>query len=668
MNRRYLLAPVLLVFVFTFFRYQGCGHHDNPEPSLEAFESCDALEQFIEDTASTQLTYTETNVPDEPTLLFLLFGCADSSMVAMDEGGDGFSGSIGGGGENDHSSTNLQEFDVDEADFVKNDGDYIYVVNGDELVIVDAWPADEMAEVARQEIEGYVVSMYYHGDIVVALSYLASGGVPLSGHELGISGDVTKTTIIDIADRENPVVHREIYTEGRLVTSRRIGDQLTVITHRDFTRELDLVGTDVQIASAIHARTLDDWMSHTSVVTRDGEGWDLEEDRSCGCEAVYRPAKETGLGMYTVLATDITDMNSEVVGTSVVSGEADVYVSPENLYLSVAEPTAGAFSVEASLHGTRLHKFELGEGSEAPIYRASGKVPGTVLNSWSMDEARDTFRIATTREDSETGMDKNGVYILEQADDRLEIIGEIDNLIDDEEIYAVRWFDDVGYVVTFPSIEMEMVYDPLFTIDLADQTNPIVRGELEITGYSRYLHPLGDDHLIAIGEEVEPSTNWITGLSVSLFDVSDLDAPTLQERHNIETGENASEALRDHHAFQYYTPHDMLAIPVTVTNDWGEIVQYAGLHLYRVTAEQGILLEGAIDSSELVDPSINGTNTTLCAQVRRAVFIENAVYAVSSGGIIAAPVEQPELTLATVAFPDHGNCDEPWLEWEGTLE
>jgi Beta propeller domain len=337
----------------------------------------------------------------------------------------------------------------------------------------------------------------------------------------------------------------------------------------------------------------------------------------------------------------------------------EVYATPESLYVAVYEPGSGPWRVNsASAAGTRIHKFDLTESVARPVYEASGRVDGHVLNSFAMDDADDHFRIATTSFEGRNWTPVSGLYMLRQVGGELMQVGEVTGIEPGEEIYAVRFVDDAAYVVTFFQM------DPLFTFDLSDPENPQQMGELEITGFSTYLHPLGGNHLIGVGEEVDPDSGMFEGVQISLFDVSDLSDPLMTDRVVINTGWSSSEALYDHHAFNYYGPLDMLSIPVSYEGAEYGSVSFAGLHTYEITPGNDILLMGEIDASALIDPDVEDPYYgQYCSQVRRSVVIEDVVYAISAGGIIAAGVEDLSTQYAVLAFPDHGNCDQTWEWW-----
>jgi uncharacterized secreted protein with C-terminal beta-propeller domain len=193
-----------------------------------------------------------------------------------------------------------------------------------------------------------------------------------------------------------------------------------------------------------------------------------------------------------------------------------------------------------------------------------------------------------------------------------------------------------GYVVTFEQI------DPLYTLDLSEPTQPKVVGELEVTGFSSYLHPIGDDYLLAVGQEADEEGRVI-GLAVSIFDVRDFADPKLAHRYLIESEDDTwswSEALHDHHAFTYH--RGVLSIPAYIG---GAQESFSGLLVLAVDPEDGIWELGRIDHQDL-------STSEDRAWMRRSVYIEDAIYSLSSAGVKVNSLSNPEVELAKVPFGD----------------
>jgi hypothetical protein len=174
-----------------------------------------------------------------------------------------------------------------------------------------------------------------------------------------------------------------------------------------------------------------------------------------------------------------------------------------------------------------------------------------MLSQFSFSEHEGNLRVATTVDESAGSVSQLTVLAV----DGLTEVGSVGDIGRGEELFAVRMLGDVGYAVTFEQT------DPLFTIDLADPTNPVVVGELEIPGYSSYLHPISDELLLGIGQ-AGTADGVLTGTQVSLFDVSDPASPQRVQQYDVTGG--SSEAEYDHRAFLYWPETGLAVLPISV--------------------------------------------------------------------------------------------------------
>jgi uncharacterized secreted protein with C-terminal beta-propeller domain len=268
-----------------------------------------------------------------------------------------------------------------------------------------------------------------------------------------------------------------------------------------------------------------------------------------------------------------------------------------------------------------IYKFALGT-DRVPL-EATGAVPGWVLNQFSMDEEDGFLRIATT---SWRGDLANNVFVLGQAGDQLHVVGSLTDLGLGERLYAARFLGDRGFLVTFRQV------DPLFTLDLSDPRNPQLVGELEVPGYSSYLHPVGEDYLIGLGRYADPATGRVQGVQLSLFDVSDLANPARLAAYQFasDTWGSFSEAEWDHHAFSYFPEHDTLTVPLGL--NWWET---ASLQVFGITPQDGIQFRGQIEHD---------------SAVRRSFQIGDYLYSVSDATIKVNAIADPAMQVAELHY------------------
>ena len=303
------------------------------------------------------------------------------------------------------------------------------------------------------------------------------------------------------------------------------------------------------------------------------------------CHDVRRTPRFTGEGILTVLTVDLAKGLPAVDSDAVMTSADTVYASPTSLYVAVT----GGWERD----DTSIHRFDLA-GADRTDYRASGQVPGDLLDQFSMSEYKGVLRVATTA--ASGAKSQSFVTALEPHSGRMARIGQVGGLGKGERIFAVRFIEDRGYVVTFRQV------DPLFTLDLADSTRPRVRGELKIAGYSAYLHPVGPHQLLGVGQDAF-SRDGGSSTELSLFDVADPAAPRLLSR--VTVGRFTTSSVEyDHHAFLWWDPLRLAVIPVSGEDGTTEAAAFNVDH-GKITAagssrENGFVLRTLIVAGRLL--------------------------------------------------------------------
>lgn len=425
---------------------------------------------------------------------------------------------------NSETGTNVQESGVDEPDVVKTDGEHLFRIDDDELTTYDVG-GSAPTKLGNLDLGGITdAEILLVGDTVVALG----------GNRPQRDGD-TRMVVVDVSDPATPVVTGAWAYDATSVTARLHGDVVRLVLTSGLPA-LDFVmpeqGVGEQNArqrneAAVRATTLDDWLPHVVDVsdddTVDPAGGELLAD----CSGVAVPADdEAALGTMTVVALDPSSAADRTV-SAVATDAQTTYFSGDRMYLATgagwgwccpataSRAFPGTFTPEQAVDGsTRLHAFAL-DGTDT-TYVASGEVEGAVRDRWAMDSVDGVLRLALGPTQSTDSV--NSVVTLREEGDELVEVGRLDGLGPDEEIRSVRWFDDLAIVVTFRQV------DPLYAVDLSDVSAPVALGELKIPGYSEYLHPLGADRMIGLGQDAGPDGR-VTGAQAALFDVTDLTDP-----------------------------------------------------------------------------------------------------------------------------------------------
>ncbi|MBR3948634.1 MAG: beta-propeller domain-containing protein [Clostridia bacterium] len=397
-----------------------------------------------------------------------------------------------GSNSKEHGQTNIQVEGIDEADIIKNDGRYLYIVSSGiktdtRLKIVDTETMtllyDEFIKGEKDNVLG-IRDIYVNGDILVAnciesgydnKTYVAADSVYTPGYNPWRSDTVN--VVFDISERSSPKEIRRVSQNGSLLSSRMNGSILYTVTY--YT-------------------VYNDTLEENYMPKVNGE--------FIGCDCVYiYDEKSTG---YTVVtAFDTKEKNGEVSKASVLGSGAEVYCTSDTLYV-------GMYEYKNSETKTNIFAFSLDGVNVA--YKASGAVKGQFLNQFCFDEHKDCLRVATNYYDYKTDKDISSIYVLNKD---LQLIGKLEDLAYDEQIKSVRFMGDTGYVVTFRNT------DPLFTLDLTDPATPKVLGEIKLPGYSAYLHPIGDGYMVGIGYDGDEENAKFNTVKVSVFDVTDLRNP-----------------------------------------------------------------------------------------------------------------------------------------------
>lgn len=513
-------------------------------------------------------------------------------------------------GHNDYSTTNIQVEGVDEADLVKTDGQYIYLVSGEVVHIIRAYPGDEAELVSSIKLGGYAMNIYINDDKLVILQGATSYPVleEIVPHPSAYM-DKTLLHIYDVSDRDNPVLDRTIKAEGHLVDTRMIGDYVYLIT-----QQVDIVYNDTEVYLPVF---------------RDGD-----EEIQVEADMIYYHNVTDGCFSYTHILSVNTKSDEEIGHeTFLMGGTSTIYTSLDSIYLT------GYSWVEESGGGS-TNIFKISVDGRSIEYTANGTTPGTVLNQFSLDEHDGYFRIVTqsghaTRNGGYTS--STDLYILNGT---LDVVGKVTGLAPGEKLHSARFMGDRAYLVTFKKV------DPLFTINLSDPHNPQVLGKLKIPGYSDYLHPYDEDILIGIGKETveaeDPNNDfaWHQGIKISLFNVSDIHNP--KELAKIEIGDRGSDtpALREHKAVLFSKERDLLVIPILEAeideedyseavpdNAYGDYV-YQGAYVFNVSPE-GIRLIGRV--TQIDDPEEfikSGWYHSSDYTITRSLYIEDILYTI----------------------------------------
>ncbi len=579
----------------------------------------------------------------------------------------------------DYSTTNIQVEGVDEADFVKNDGKYIYVIAQNKLVILDAFPASDAKILSSTLIEGRPKDIFVNDDRLLIFMEDTDTvyGIPEYDY-MPRPRDTMKTValVYDISNRKNPEEVANYSISGNYFQSRMIGDNVYFIAKDMVYYYNDFV--DMPVIRKGSARIM-------------------------APDVYYFDNPEQNYVFHTIASVNIKKPDSINAKTFMMGYSDNLYVSQNNIYItymknmpvlyyeaqreerfyevvlpllpqeardkingiknsnldqhekwdqisSILEDTFNRMTEKEKQkyqddvqNAVEEYEIKLAQEREKTViqkisidngaieYMTKGEVPGSLLNQFSMDESGDYFRVATTSQfwTMNSNIQYNNVYVLDKD---LKITGKLEKIAQDERIYSTRFIGNRLYMVTFKRM------DPLFVIDLADPTKPQVLGQLKIPGFSDYLHPYDENHIIGVGKETAEN-EWggvsIKGVKLSLFDVTDVNNPEQIDTYEIGTAGTDSEALRDHKAFLFDKKKNLLVIPVReVTGKEQYDSRYGymqrvwqGAYVFDLTLN-GFKLKGKISHFDDFEEQYYYWGSP--GAVRRSLFMDDVLYTISA--------------------------------------
>ncbi|MCL2466123.1 MAG: beta-propeller domain-containing protein [Micrococcales bacterium] len=485
-------------------------------------------------------SWDDRPVPDDVDM------AEEAEPSAKEPSADGAPAQRSPSSDDDHTSTNVQVANIDEADIVKTDGKRLYVVTGTHVSVVElAGPKTRklaQVDVATADRWLSVVDLLLDDTTLVVIGETPSGAsTKRSGSDRSVD---TVVQLYDITKPSAPSLRSTVRQSGEYRTARLWQGKVYLVS--DFT----VYGYEIDE---------DDPTTFVPLVS-DRKGTKLVAPS----DVTLMP--DPADARYAV-ATALDVRTGAHTGQQAVLGGADtVYMSAQNLYM-------GGTSTSRSGGSTTLVRLALADGQMSVA--AYGEVPGKLLNQFALDEHGDDLRVVTTARDHR-GTTSN-LYVL-SAD--LRLVGSVSDMAPGEQVKSVRFAGDVGYVVTFRQT------DPLFAINLSDPAHPQVMSELKIPGFSAYLHPWDDGHLVGLGM-AGTNAGLSGGFKLSLFDVSN--PYDVTQTHELAVPGDHCPAMDDHHAVFVDTKNDLIGFSVQAPDGLHYLV-YQVNPAYGFTVQHDLLL------------------------------------------------------------------------------
>ncbi|MED4700325.1 beta-propeller domain-containing protein [Lysinibacillus capsici] len=513
---------------------------------------------------------------------------------------------------NNESTTNNQVEGVEEGDIVVVKDGFIYNAKDQSITVVNAKDPKNLKVATSIKLKDsqYISKLALYDNLLIAIGdqYIEKAGTAM-----------VTASIYDISNPSNPKHVRDVGQEGFLQDIRITNDTLYLIGN----------------------------MYPNYWMLQENNKTDLKPktfDSMAGLEYKSLPLEKISIlpntmdGTYSLItAVDLKNGAKTTANTKgYLGGSSGLYMSENALYLTTPMYES---NIDVSSEKRVMDMIWLPRSADTQIFKwnvdgttlnfvGSTEVKGTVLNQYSMDEYKGNFRIFTTEGNTwnEKSTSYNHLFIL---DEHLKPLGSVKDMAPGEKIYSARFMGEKAYVVTFKQV------DPLFVIDVANPKKPAVLGELKIPGFSNYLHPLDETHLIGIGYDTEQrydsytkrNFTVTTNMKMSLFDVSDFRNPREQSTVKIGGKGSSSEVQYNPKALFRNKEFNYFGFPVVLyeAGKGDEVVyQGHGAQIYEITAEKGIVLKGNI-----INRNNNEAYENWEQVVQRVVYIDDTLYTIA---------------------------------------
>lgn len=636
---RFILIPLLILTILLvgfgiFFAFR------EPKSELKTIKSQKELERIYEGNHSDTkefwtyvLAMPFSLIAQIPSPLGIAQDLAINDAILPSLGAESSTiSATTGSAQKDFSTTNIQVENVDEADVTKTDGDYIYSLSGTDVILTDVRNPENLQIASRISSSSNVVPE----DLILAGNHL----VVISSDSTARRQSATSVRIYDITDKTKPSLIKSFVLYEPYYTSRCIDNKLFVISSGYLEKEDGKLITYYTEDFATQDIPLDHMQYLTDVPTRTQTLISMVD--------LAHPKEDIQLNSYFI------DVSNSYVS------EHNIYLFDQDYeYTRYAPPISSLFGLKGAIgpftyeedtdgtsgYFTKIYKFRILDNGSIS-FDAHGKVQGKTINQYSFDEHNNMLRLAL--------QDYQGSRVV-VLDQNLKEIGKSANLAKGETMYSSRFIGDKAYFVTYQTV------DPLFVIDLSDPTKPRALGELKIPGYSTYLHPYDENHIIGIGMETEENvvrnssgkvirtTSTIVGMKMALFDISNVSNPVQVSSTVIGDRRTTSAILTNPKALLFSKEKELIAIPInnfaedfgisSSTTNYASMVNsytnYAkpyvseGYAVYRINVQDGFSLKGVITHDKTVTKNYWRNSSKLL----RGLYIDQDLFTVSETGI-----------------------------------
>ena len=585
-----------------------------------------------------------------------------------------------GSGGSEYSTTNVQVQNIDEPDYLKNDSKYVYIVSHNTLSIIDAYPAESaklILKIALDIDSQYIQNMFLNEDRLVIFYNGQSDDEIIPQYDFvprRSYSPVTHALIVDVSDKEQPTILKDYSIDGHFMDARMIGNYAYFVTNSNVDHQyprLPIIMEDsirIMTPDAFYFDNVEQFSNFNTLTAIDIFSDKINsESFLMGYSGTFYVSEDNfyltyqqnmPFGFYENSSRDrffdvVVPLLPNSIQEQIKAIQNDSSINSSVQWIKISELMQKSYNqmdknekeelfekirealneydakIQEDTRKTIIHKISIDE--DKIEYVAKGSVPGRLLNQFSMDENGDRFRVVTTTEyyiQHQGTVRANAVYVL---DEQLNIVGELDEIAPDESIFSARFMGDRLYLVTFQQI------DPFFVIDLSTDT-PKILGELKIPGFSNYLHPYDEEHVIGIGRDTKEIDNGRVqqlGIKIALFNVADVKNPKVADDIIVGDSSTHSEALYEHKSFFFDKKSGVLSIPISgdAENLSGissskkfapDYNRWSGFYVFDLNSSDGFNLKGTVTHSA-EDSRYYGMSNA------RTFYIDEVLYTASEG-------------------------------------
>lgn len=486
-----------------------------------------------------------------------------------------------------YSKTNVQVENVDEADIIKNDGEYIYTASSNSENKISIYKPDgkkvklmsqiEYNNVDDDENEAFISDIYIYNNSLIAQSYSYDEN----------SGEYTNIDIYSLADIKKPKKIYSFSQQGSYVSSRITNGKLLVVSNRYISSDL--------------CKSDEDYLPKTKINST---------EKSLSPKDICIVNDSNSESFLIVSEIDLLSKENAAVSKAIAGAGTNIYCNENNLYIanSIWDDQNQARMLkdisQTLKFNTEIYKIDITSGIK---FTAKATVSGAVNNQFSMDEYAGNFRIATTASDEKSN-DINKLYVFDSS---LKKLGEVEGFAKGESIQAVRFSGNTAYVITYENT------DPLFVIDLSNSQKPKIKGSVKISGFSTNLIPISSNQLLGIGYADDNADQYTDGIKFALFDVSNPQKPTVLDSKVIN---NATSEAQDNHKAILVNGKSSFVIPYEDVNSENG---------YTVNLKAGAIAFEVKDNK--INISKKYATKILSGDIVRSTVFDNAVYTFNGG-------------------------------------